>query len=81
MKPKELSPIARAVVSAVLVFVVLLAVGFVKDVLIDGDSFEPHWIEIIVLTIASAAIGYFAPDAAQRKQNRQNLKDSFTKKH
>lgn len=48
--------------------------------MIEGSAFSPNWAAIIVPTIIVGMAGSFGPDSAERKRNRQELKDKLTRK-
>lgn len=73
--------IVRAVLAAVATAGVFVAVNYIIDVLIQHGSFSPNWLRIGGFALLGGFLTYFGPDAAQRKQNRQDLKNKFTKKH
>ncbi len=77
---QNMNPVVKAVLTAVVMVPVLFGIDYVADVFIKGIAFSPSWITIIGFSIFAGVLTYVGPDAAQRKQNRQNLKDSFTKK-
>ena len=80
MEEKKTNPIVRALLTAVAVFAICLAVGYVRSVVIGGGAFEPNWFEYAVLAVVAGVATYFGPDAVQRRRNRQDLKDGITGK-
>ena len=80
MEGKKMNPIAKALLAAVAVFAVCLAIGYVRSAVVGAGAFEPNWFEYAFLAIVAGVATYFGPDAAQRRRNRQDLKDSITGK-
>ena len=80
MEEKQMNPILRALLMAVAVFVICLAIGYVRSVVVGAGAFEPNWFEYAFLAIVAGVATYFGPDAAQRRRNRQDLKDGITGK-
>ncbi len=68
------------VASAVAVFAICLGIGYVKSVVIGGGAFEPNWAEDAAIAVAAGIATYFGPDAAQRRRNRKELKNSMAEK-
>ena len=75
-----MNSVVKALLSAVVVFAICFAFGYVRDVLIDGGAFTPDWFVCISSAVLVFILMLVGPDAAQRKRNRQNLKDQFTGK-
>ena len=72
--------VVRAIGLALFTFVIVLIIGYIRNLIVGGGPYVPNWTETIIITIAVGLIGYFGPTAEERKQNRQNAKDKFTKK-
>lgn len=80
MEGKKTNPIVRALLAAVAVFAICLGIGYVRSMVVGAGTFEPNWLEYAFLAIVAGVATYFGPDAAQRRRNRQDLKDSLTGK-
>lgn len=65
-------------------FAIVIAFQYVRQVLMDGGTFAPGWAEAAGTAALVGLLTYFGPDAAQRKKNRadlrQTFKDSFGRK-
>ena len=51
----------------------MLAGFYIKQVLIGGGQYAPDILEVVIGGVVGAAVGFLAPDADQRKKNRENL--------
>ena len=80
MEGKGPKRIALALLSAVAAGAIILGIWYVRDVIAGGGAFSPDWPQCVFLAFVVGLCAYFGPDAAQRKRNRQDLKDRFTKK-
>ena len=65
--------ILRAIGVCVLGIVAMLAGFYIKQVLIGGGQYAPDIPEVVIGGVVGAAVGFLAPDADQRKKNRENL--------
>lgn len=65
--------ILRAVGVCVLGVVAVLAALYIKQVLIGGGHYAPDVSEVVIGGVVGAVVGFLAPDADQRKKNRDNL--------
>ena len=75
-----MNSVVKALLSAVVVFAICFAFGYVRDVLIDEGAFPPDWFFCISSVVLVFVLMLVGPDAAQRKRNRQNLKDKLAGK-
>ena len=78
MKPSGMPRIVLALVSAVVVFAILVGIDYLRDVIIGKGAFSPNWPECIFGAILVALLSYFGPDAAQRRRNRWELTGRMT---
>lgn len=71
--------IVRALLTAVASCAVILGIWYVRDVVVGGGAFSPDWLQCAFLAIVAGVLAYVGPDAAQRKRNRQDLKDRISR--
>ena len=76
---KGMNPILRAILGFALGFVLSLGALYLTA-MIKGQTFTLDWKEYIISGVVLAVLTFVAPDAAQRKKNRQDLKDRFSGK-
>ncbi len=74
----KLHPVVRAILSVVGTFLIILAIRFLKSLIVGGD-FEPRWLEDTVISVFAGLISFFGPNAAQRRKNREDLARRFRK--
>ena len=75
---KNLNPVVKAILMFVLGCALMLLVTWLVS-LIKKTEFEIDWLYILGTGALIAILDAVFP-AAKRKQNRENLKDKFTKK-
>ena len=80
MEQKGMSPILKAVLYAIAGFAIVLGIAFIKQVLIDKGTFSPNWVHAVITAVALAVLSFVGPNADQRKQNRQDLRDKLSGK-
>ncbi len=72
---QKMNPVVKALVMFVIGCIVMLAVEWLAA-LIKGTTFEINWLYIIGMGAVIALLDAVFP-AEKRKQNRENLKNSF----
>ena len=80
MEEEKMNPILRALLMAVAVSAICLAIDYVRSMVVGAGAFEPNWLEYGVIAVVAGVATYFGPDAAQRRRNRQDLKDGIAGK-
>lgn len=80
MENKGAKRFLLALLSAVAAGAIILAIWYIRDVVVGGGSFSPDWPQCVFLAFVVGLCAFFGPDAAQRRRNRQDLKDRFSKK-
>ena len=81
MEKFKVSPVVAAVLTGLLSFAICVGFDYLKDVVIDGGTFAPSMLQHAIVGVAVGIITFVGPDAAQRKRNRQELKNKFTGKN
>ena len=80
MEGGKMNPIVRALLAAVAVFAICFGIGYARSAVVGAGAFEPNWFEYGFLAVVAGVLTYVGPDAAQRRRNRQDLKDKLAGK-
>lgn len=80
MESNGMSPILKGVLAFIGSMALFTGMDYILDVFVHNEPFTPGWGMNLILAVVVALLTVYGPNAAQRKKNRQDLKDQFTGK-